>query len=416
MWLVNNMDILRDKNIILGVTGSIAAYKAADLASKLTQAGANVDVIITQAGLQFITPLTFQSVTGRRAFTDADLWGNTGHVTHIGLGRGADLMAIAPASANTMAKLAHGIADNLLSVAALAARCPIIIAPAMDAGMFDHPATQSNLEILKQRGVTVIGPAAGHLASGMIGVGRMTEPTEIIGHMRLRMAQNGPLSGKRIIVTAAGTQEPIDPVRAITNRSSGKQGFAIAQAALDAGAEVVLICGPTHLSTPIGARRLDIKTSEEMLGAVLDELKLADGLIMAAAVADFRPACFYDQKIKKSSHLLDLHLELTPDILKAVSGYKKDHNLSLVTIGFAAESENLLENARVKLAEKDLDLIVANDITALDAGFEVDTNRVCLLFADNRREDLPLMTKIEVAETVIKYTVDLLLKEKKNDQ
>ena len=260
---------LSEKRILLGVTGSIAAYKAAELASKLAQAGAQVDVLLTQAALQFITPLTFQSVTGRRAFCDADLWGSEGHVQHIGLGKAADLLVIAPASANTLAKLAHGLADNLLSVTALAAACPLLVAPAMDGGMFTHPATQANLEILRQRGAIVVGPAQGHLASGLTGVGRMVEPFELLGHIRLALGRSGALAGRKVVVTAGGTHEPIDPVRAITNRSSGKQGFALAQAALDLGAQVTLIAGPVSLSTPQGAERVDVQTAEEMLQAVL---------------------------------------------------------------------------------------------------------------------------------------------------
>ena len=234
------------KNILLGITGSIAAYKAADLASKLTQAGAAVDVILTPAALKFITPLTFQSVTMRKAYTDDDLWGGEGHVRHIGLGMAGDLLVIAPASANTMAKLAHGIADNLLTVTALAARCPLMLAPAMDGGMFSNPATQANLEILRQRGCIIAGPAEGRMASGLVGLGRMVEPAELLGHIRLALGRGGPLSQQRVLVTAGGTQEPIDPVRSITNRSSGKQGYALAQAALDAGAEVTLVHAPTE--------------------------------------------------------------------------------------------------------------------------------------------------------------------------
>jgi phosphopantothenoylcysteine decarboxylase / phosphopantothenate---cysteine ligase len=392
---------IANKNILLGVTGSIAAYKAADLASKLTQAGANVDVILTGSALHFITPLTFQSVTGRKAYTDADLWGGEGHVTHIGLGRIGDLLVVAPASANTIAKLAQGLGDNLLTVAALAARCPTLIAPAMDAGMFSHPATQANVEILRKRGAVIVGPAAGHLASGLMGVGRMVEPWEILGHIRLTLAKNGPLTGKKVIVTAGGTQEPIDPVRLITNRSSGKQGFALAQAAVDSGADVVLITGPTPLSEPVGVRRINVHTAVEMLEAVLSEVSSADLLIMAAAVADFQPVQSTGQKIKKEEGLPDIKLQPTPDILASVARQKMEDGFPRRTIGFAAESQNLLQNAAQKLQKKQLDLIVANDITAPDAGFDVETNRVTLLFADGQQENLPIMSKAEVADAIL---------------
>lgn len=392
---------IANKNILLGVTGSIAAYKAADLASKLTQAGANVDVILTGSALHFITPLTFQSVTGRKAYTDADLWGGEGHVTHIGLGRIGDLLVVAPASANTIAKLAQGLGDNLLTVAALAARCPTLIAPAMDAGMFSHPATQANVEILRKRGAVIVGPAAGHLASGLMGVGRMVEPGEILGHIRLTLAKNGPLTGKKVIVTAGGTQEPIDPVRLITNRSSGKQGFALAQAAVDSGADVVLITGPTPLSEPVGVRRINVHTAVEMLEAVLSEVSSADLLIMAAAVADFQPVQSTGQKIKKEEGLPDIKLQPTPDILASVARQKMEDGFPRRTIGFAAESQNLLQNAAQKLQKKQLDLIVANDITAPDAGFDVETNRVTLLFADGQQENLPIMSKAEVADAIL---------------
>ncbi len=400
------------QHIILGVTGSIACYKAADLASKLTQAGAQVDVILTQSALEFVTPLTFQSVTGRRAYRDQDLWGGEAHVLHVGLGHEADLLAIAPATANTIAKLANGIADNLLSVSALAARCPVLIAPAMDGGMFNHPATQANLETLRQRGATIVGPAEGHLASGLAGVGRMVEPVEILGQIRLllsRKPENGsPYLGRKVVVTAAGTQEPIDPVRVIANRSSGKQGFALAQAALDRDAQVTIIAGPTSLPTPPGARRVDVQTAQEMLAVVLSEVEHADVLLMAAAVADFRPAEIAGQKIKKEDGVPDIHLEKTSDILAAVAQRKAECGYPQVTVGFAAESQALQQNAQRKLESKKLDLIVANDITAAGAGFAVDTNRVILFHKDGSMETLPLMSKAEVSEAILDRILPLL--------
>ena len=395
------MNPIRDKRILLGVTGSIAAYKAADLASKLAQAGGIVDTILTLSATQFVAPLTFQSVTGRRAYTDADLWGAEGHVQHIGLAKNAALMLIAPASANTLAKLAHGLADNLLTVTALAAACPLLVAPAMDGGMFEHPATQANLGVLRERNVQVIGPAAGHLASGMSGQGRMVEPNELVGWVRLALARHGPLAGRKVVVTAGGTQEPIDPVRVISNRSSGKQGFALAQAALDFGAEVILISGPVFLETPCGATRVDVQNSEEMLAAVLAAIPGADVLAMAAAVADFRPSIPAKNKLKRDAGIPEIHLEATPDILQRVAGVREKSNWPRFTVGFAAESRDLLANAQAKLRAKRLDMIAANDISAHDAGFEVDTNRITLLTPDGHAEALPLMTKTEVADRIM---------------
>jgi phosphopantothenoylcysteine decarboxylase/phosphopantothenate--cysteine ligase len=399
---------IADRHILLGVTGSIAAYKAVDLASKLTQAGGIVDVILTEAASQFITPLTLQSVTGRRAYTDADLWGRDGHVQHIGLAHSADLLMIAPVSANTLARLAYGLADNLLCVTALAATCPLLLAPAMDGGMFAHPATQANLEILRKRGARIVGPVSGHLASGLSGIGRMAEPAELLGAARLALASQGPLQGRNVVVTAGGTQEPIDPVRVIANHSSGKQGYALAQAALDLGAAVTLISGPSALQTPYGAQRLDVVSSADMLQATLDAVQAADVLVMAAAVADFRPAVPAANKIKKEGGPPQIVLEHTADVLQQVAAQKARCGRPTVTVGFAAESQDLLENAAAKLKKKKLDLIAANDISAADAGFAVDANRVTLLFADGRIDALPLMSKDVVAERIMKHVVEFL--------
>ena len=400
------MSILLGKHILLGVTGSIAAYKAADLASKLTQAGAKVDVILTGAGEKFVSPLTFQSVTGRKAYTDKDLWGDEAHVMHISLGKTADLLVFAPCTADTMAKLAHGIADNLLTVTALAATCPILIAPAMDGGMFDHPATQENLKTLLSRGVLVAGPASGHLASGMKGTGRMIEPMEVLGHIRVALGRNGKLAGKKVIVTAGGTQEAIDPVRVITNHSSGKQGYALAQAALDAGAEVCLITTPTALTPPVGAKVIHVKSVQEMLDALMNES--ADALIMAAAAADFRPKLVAKEKMKKRDGIPQIELEAAPDVLRTVSTVGGEKRRFKVVVGFAAESQSLLENAAEKLKSKGLDFIAANDISAVDAGFGVDTNRITLLFADGTQENLPLISKSEAAEKIVEHIARLL--------
>ena len=379
----------QNKTIVLGVTGSIAAYKAAEIASRLRQMGALVEVVLTQSACHFISPLTFASVTARKAYVDQDLWGNEGHVVHIGLGRAADLLLIAPVSATTLAR------RSLIS-----ARSP------RDAGMYAHPATTANVEILRARGAIFDGPAAGHLASGLVGVGRMAEPAEILDTARLALAQSGPLRGKHIVITAGGTQEPIDPVRVITNRSSGKQGYAVARAALDAGASVTLITAPTALVPPLGCRVVPVKTAAEMQAAVLAETAQADALVMAAAVADFRPAQASSEKIKKEKTIPQVHLERTADILADVAARRAQSGYPRRVVGFAAESQDLLQNAQSKLTRKQLDLIVANDITAPDAGFEVETNRVTLLFADGRTETLPLQQKAEVARRIVDALVE----------
>jgi phosphopantothenoylcysteine decarboxylase/phosphopantothenate--cysteine ligase len=399
---------LDGKQIVLGVTGSIAAYKAAELASKLTQAGARVETILTPDATRFITPLTFQSVTGQPAYADADLWGTQGHVLHVGLARRADLLVIAPLTAQTLAKLAHGLADNLLSLTTLAATCPLLLAPAMDAGMFAHPATQANLRLLQERGAIVVGPEEGHLASGLVGRGRMTDPQDLLGHIRFLLSRGGPLQGRKVVVTAGGTQEPVDPVRVLTNRSSGKQGFALAQAALDAGAEVILIAAPVSLPSPIGAQVVAVQTAAEMADAVLAACRDADALLMAAAVADFRPAKAAGRKLKKADGLPTLALEPTADILAAVARQRQATGTPRAVVGFAAESENLVENAQVKMQAKALDLIVANNITAVDAGVGADTNRVTLISAGGEVEELPLLSKAQVATRVVAQVIALL--------
>jgi phosphopantothenoylcysteine decarboxylase/phosphopantothenate--cysteine ligase len=398
---------LVNRRMLLGVTGSIAAYKAAELASRLTQAGAQVDVILSDSARRFVTGLTFESLTGRRAYTDEDLWGAEARVLHVGLASQADLLIVAPATANTLARLAHGQADNLLTITALAARCPVLLAPAMDAGMFEHPATQANLTTLRARGVVIVGPEQGHLASGQAGWGRMVEPDVLLGHVRLALGRGGPLAGRHVVVTAGGTQEPIDPVRAVMNRSSGKQGFALAQAALDRGASVRLITGPAALTTPVGAERVDVRTAAEMREAVLGAMGSAEALLMAAAVADFRPAEVVEHKIKRGTGALTVRLEPTEDILAEVVKRGQAGKGPKVVVGFAAESQDLVTNARAKLEAKGLSLIVANDIGAADAGFGVDTNRVTLIDEVGVQE-LPLMTKDQVAEEVMERVVRLL--------
>lgn len=394
--------VLSGKRILLGVSGSIAAYKAADLASRLTKAGARVDAILTAAASRFVTPLTFQSLTGRPA--PADLWSEEAHVLHVGLAEGADLLVVAPATADVLAKLAHGLADDLLTVTALAARCPLLVAPAMDAGMFEHPAVQANLATLRARGATVIGPADGRMASGLEGRGRMLEPEEILGHVRLAAGRNGPLAGRRVVVTAGGTQEPIDPVRVIANRSSGKQGFAVAQAALDRGAAVTLVAAPCALPTPVGASRIDVATAQEMADAVLESCAGADALVMAAAVADFRPARPAAKKLKKDLGPPAVELERTTDILGVVTAARAR---PACVVGFAAETGDLLAHARKKLKEKRLSLIVANDVTQPGGGFGSDTNRVTLIDAMGAQE-LPLLSKAEVAGKILDRVQALL--------
>ncbi len=404
---------LDQKNIILGVTGSIAAYKAADLASKLTQAGALVDVILTPSALEFITPLTFQSVTGRPAFTDQALWGAEAHVLHVGLGHTADLFAIAPATANTIAKLAQGIADNLLVLTGLSfgsgtAEHPLLIAPAMDGGMLNHPTTQANLELLHSRGAVIVGPEVGHLASGLEARGRMTEPAVLLGHIRYLLTRRGPLQGCQVVVTAGGTREAIDPVRLLTNRSSGKQGYALAQAALDAGAQVTLISTPVSLDVPHGAELITVNSAIEMEAAVLNACSQADVLLMAAAVADYRPTWKATQKIKKDSGIPNIDLEPTSDILQALWQLRQQSGCPKVVVGFAAETQDLLTNALSKLKSKHLDLIVANNVTDPSSGFEVDTNEVTLLFPGGQTSPLPLLTKSEVAEKIVAEVVTIL--------
>ena len=404
------MEIFSGKRIVIGVSGSIAAYKSAVLASALTKAGALVDTILTDAASKLISPLTFSSLTGRRAYLDSDLWKPEDHVLHIELGEKNQAFLIAPATANTIAKLAGGLADNLLTLTALASRTKIAVAPAMDGGMFSHPATQANLAILRDRGVHIWGPAAGHLASGLSGKGRMLEPEILLGHLRQFLGQAGVLQGKKVVITAGGTQEPIDPVRVLGNRSSGKQGYALAQAAIDAGAEVLLISAPTCLQAPVGASLIEVQTAEEMGEAVLVETESADLLIMAAAVADYRPAKHSDQKIKKDSGgLAQLKLEETGDILQLVADRKKGKTSGpTAVIGFAAETQNLLDNARAKLKEKSLDLIAANDVSREDSGIGVDQNRIVLIWKDGRTEELDLLPKSKVAEILIREAASLL--------
>ncbi len=402
------MSNLRGKTILLGVAGSIAAYKAAELASSLTQQGAAVQVILTAGAEKFITPLTFQSITGRKAYTDADLWSADAHILHVGLAHGADLMVTAPCTANSLTKLAQGQADNLLTITALALQAPLLIAPAMDAGMYQHPAVQKNVSVLVARGASLVGPAQGRMASGLVGWGRMMEAAQIAGRIRLALGRGGRLAGKRVVITAAGSQEPIDPVRYLSNRSSGKQGYALAQAALDFGAQVTLISHPSCLTPPEGADLVRVGSAQEMQNAVLQACEEADGLVMAAAVADFTVKDPAAHKLKKRDGVPALQLTSAPDVLAGVAEARARLPRLRAVIGFAAESQDVLQNAVAKLKSKKLDLIVANDVSSADAGFAVDTNRVTFLFADGRQVALPLKPKEEVAEDVISQLASFL--------
>jgi phosphopantothenoylcysteine decarboxylase/phosphopantothenate--cysteine ligase len=397
--------MLKDKTVVLGVTGSIAAYKAADIASKLVQAGTRVEVVMTKAATEFVTPLTFRSITARPAVTGMFDLASEFSIEHVALAEAADLMLIAPATANIIAKLAAGIADDMLCCTVLATKAPIVLAPAMNINMYHNPATQENLAKLHSRGFSVVGPAYGRLASGEMGLGRLAEIREILETVRQVLGKKGDLAGKRIVVTAGGTQEPIDPVRHIGNRSSGKMGYAIAQAARDRGAEVVLITAPTALSDPVGVEVVHVQTSLQMREAVVKAIAGAHVLAMAAAVADYHPVAPTRSKIKKRADTLSLELVRTPDILAEAEG-------EFIKIGFAAESENLVENATEKLRRKNLDLIAANDITAADSGFDADTNRVVLIDAQGQVERLPLLLKSEVADRILDRARGLLAAER----
>ena len=387
---------LNNKRVVLGVTGSIACYKAADLASKLVQSGALVDVVLTSAATQFVSKLTFRSITHRSVFTDLYSPESELSINHVALAETADIIIVAPTTANTIAKIANGISDDVLTTTILATRAPIIIAPAMDANMFDNAATQANVTKLVTRGIFIAGPANGRLASGLIGQGRMVEPSDIISSANMILGKDGDLSGKKIVVSAGGTEEAIDPVRNITNRSSGKMGYAIAEAARDRGAIVSLVAAPNTLPKPVGILVTKIQSTEEMKKVIDTECDGADALIMAAAVADWRPLEKLDSKAKKStSDTWSLKLVKNPDIIGSIK------NDSLIKVGFAAESEDLIENSKIKIKSKNLDFIVANDITAKDSGFSVDTNKVTIIHSNGNIESLPLMSKYDVAHSIL---------------
>jgi phosphopantothenoylcysteine decarboxylase/phosphopantothenate--cysteine ligase len=394
-------EVLRGKRIVLGVTGSIAAFKAVSVASALTQAGAQVDVIMTPAATELIRPLSFQAITQRPVSVEMFGMLNQTEISHVSLGHHADVVCIAPATAHTLAKLAHGMADDLVTTTCLATRAPLVIAPAMDADMYDHPAVQANVQILRERGATIVEPGHGRMASGLVGQGRLAEPPVIVDTLRIVLARTGDVAGWRVVVTAGGTQEAIDPVRFVSNHSSGKMGYAVAEAARDRGASVVLIATPTpvaSLTAPLGVEVQRVVSAADMHRAVMTALEDADLLVMAAAVADYRPATIADQKIKKRDDDLTLQLAKTTDILADTASMA---SARLVRIGFAAESQDLVTNAADKLERKRLDLIVANDISRTDSGFGTDDNAVVLLDRTGAQRELPLLPKREVADRIL---------------
>ena len=388
--------MIKGKTIVLGITGSIAAYKAAELASELTKSGAKVETIMTEEALKFITPLTLRSLTGRQVVTQMFDVTSEYNVEHVALAEAADVVVIAPATANIIAKIASGIADDMLTCTVLATEAPIIISPAMNVNMYQNSITQENIVKLKSRGMRFVGPDTGRLATGKIGAGRFIDIKEIVAAIEEILTKKSDLVGKKVVVTAGGTQEPIDPVRCITNYSSGKMGFAIAEAARDRGARVTLVAAPVSIPDPYGIDMVHVTTAEDMLKAARKSVTGADILIMAAAVADYRPKRAADQKIKRQDKTeLTIELERTPDILNSI---KKE---GLFRVGFAAESENLEANAKGKLQKKQLDMIVANDITISGCGFGANNNQVIIIDKKGNIERLPVMSKREVADKIL---------------
>lgn len=391
-------DVLSGKRVVLSVTGSIAAYKAVALASALTQAGAEVDVLMTPEALELVRPLSFQAITHRPVSHEMFSMLAETEIGHVSLGKTADLMLIAPATANTIAKLAHGLADDMVTTTFLATAAPVVIAPAMDAGMYEHAAVQANVSLLKERGCVIVDPEEGHLASGLHGSGRLADQEVILGTLRQVLGRTGDLRGWRILVSAGGTEEPIDPVRFISNRSSGKMGYALAEAARDRGADVILVSAPTALAAPTGVSVIPVITAQEMCHAVIDHYDRLDALIMAAAVADYTPAARAAQKIKKRDASLTIELQPTVDILATTGARDGQHPLR---VGFAAETTNLEAYAREKVSSKRLDLVVGNDVSKADSGFGADTNLVVLFRSDGTMTRHPLMSKRAVADIVL---------------
>lgn len=389
------------KTVLLGVTGSIAAFKAVEIARELVRRGITVNVAMTDAATRFVTPLTFEALVGGRVATGL-FGGERGPIPHISLADSCDAMLIAPASADALAKLAHGLSDDIVSCTALACAAPLVVAPAMHHNMWKNQATLCNVETLKSRGVVLVGPQTGDLASGGHGSGRMSDQSDIVGTVLAVLGRSGDLHGRKVVVTAGGTQEALDPVRCITNRSSGKMGYALAEAARDRGADVLLVSAPVALGSPACVDVVDVVSAADMLEATREAIKTADVLIMAAAVADYRPAEPAQDKIKKDDRTeMVVTLERTVDILGSLDG-------SYVRVGFAAESSNLERNARAKLADKRLDLIVGNDITASDSGFGSETNRVVFIDREGGIERLPVLSKRDVADRILDRVVALL--------
>ncbi len=391
---------LEGRTVILGVSGGIAAYKAAELARRLGERGARVVTILTAGAARFVTPLTFAALTHQPVYTAGDLWAPRAGVEHIRLADSADLVVLAPATAHLLAQLAAGLAGDLLTTVVLAAgtRVPVLVAPAMNTHMWRHPATQANVQRLRAWGYHVMEPEAGPLAEGYSGVGRLPEPETIAARAAALLAGRRSLEGVTVLVTAGPTREPLDPIRFLSNRSSGKMGYALAEAARDRGARVVLVSGPVHLPDPPGAEVVRVETAAEMLEAVLQRAATAQVVIKAAAVADFRPARPAAHKIKKDTAAPLVELAPTVDILRELGRRKRPGQ---VLVGFAAETHDLLDNAQRKIREKNLDFIVLNDVTQPGAGFEVDTNIVTLVYPDGRREALPAMSKRAVAEAIL---------------
>jgi phosphopantothenoylcysteine decarboxylase / phosphopantothenate---cysteine ligase len=389
--------------ITLGVTGGVAAYKSAELVRRLQTEGHTVQVVMTRAAREFITPLTFAALSGQKVITDLFAGGESGDanlesaIEHIAVAQRTDLLLVAPATADTLAKFARGLADDFLSTLYLASTAPVVLAPAMNVNMWQHPATQENLAALGKRGVRIVEPGEGYLACGMTGPGRLAAQEEILKAVREVVEAQQDLAGETVLVTAGPTCEDLDPVRFLSNRSSGKMGYSVAEAAARRGAKVILISGPTALEAPEGVERIDVRTAEEMLRAVEARFSPVSIAIFAAAVADYRPAEPATAKIKRTKEPMTIRLEPNPDILATMAKEKGDR----LVVGFAAETDHVAENARKKLTQKNADLIVANDLTAEGAGFDVDTNIVTIFSRDARDLPLPRMTKVEVAERIL---------------
>jgi phosphopantothenoylcysteine decarboxylase/phosphopantothenate--cysteine ligase len=391
--------MVHGKNILLCVTGGIAAYKAAALTSQLTQRGANVKVILSEGACQFITPLTFQALSRNEVYVDTFAEKNPAVIAHIDLADWADLVLVAPATANTIGKLANGIADNMITTTILATKAPVWIAPAMNVHMYEHPAVQANIETLHRFGYRFIEPSEGYLACGYVGKGRLEEPEKIIANIESFFSSANPfLKGKKVLVTAGPTREKLDPVRFFSNRSTGKMGYAIAEAAARFGAEVTLISGPTELETPANVKTVCVESAQEMYEAVMERFPRVDIVIKSAAVADYRPKHVFEKKIKKQPGDYVIEMERTIDILKTLG----ERKTSQILVGFAAETDHLEEYARQKLESKRLDMVVANNVAQEGAGFAGDTNIVTIFKRDGSVRSLPMMSKKQVAEEILK--------------